>query len=401
MKTDPSRPSAPDVRLSSETAASLAQQAAASSSSDPSAPTVPEPKPCYTCGTTTTSIRYTSLQSHGSIALCPACYSEGRFPSSLHSGDFVRVDTGDAYSHSDANSWSDQETLMLLEGLEMFSEDWEQISNHVGTRTKEQCIVKFLKLPIEDRFLEGAGGNDVGPLKYLKALGDKEDNPVMSVVAFLASAVDTEVAAKAAGEAIEQLEKSLRKKVEKKEENGTEEDAMDVEGGAAPTTNGHSIAEEEAKNGDSEDKSTSDPRSNLQKAALVALGSAAAKAHALALEEDASLHSLVTSIVDAQVRKLDLKLKHFDELESLLEMERRSMEQQKQEMFNEKAKMQKMMGEVLGLWQRARQGQAGGISQQEIQNVMSQGTGQLPRAQAVQNPGPPPTDQEGEALQLS
>jgi len=287
----------------------------------------------------------------------------------------------------------------------MFSEDWEQISNHVGTRTKEQCIVKFLKLPIEDRFLEGAaaGGSDVGPLKYLKALGDKEDNPVMSVVAFLASAVDPEVAAKAAGDAIEQLEKSLRKKVEKKEENGTEEDAMEVEGGAAaPTTNGHSNGEEEdTKNGDLEDKSTSDPRSNLQKAALVALGSAAAKAHALALEEDASLHSLVTSIVDAQVRKLDLKLKHFDELESLLELERRSMEQQKQEMFSEKAKMQKMMGEVMGLWQRAKQGQAGGISQQEIASVMSQSTNQLPRAQAVQNPGPPPTDQEGEALQLS
>ena len=287
----------------------------------------------------------------------------------------------------------------------MFSEDWEQISNHVGTRTKEQCIVKFLKLPIEDRFLEGAaaGGSDVGPLKYLKALGDKEDNPVMSVVAFLASAVDPEVAAKAAGDAIEQLEKSLRKKVEKKEENGTEEDAMEVEGGAAaPTTNGHSnVEEEDTKNGDSEDKSTSDPRSNLQKAALVALGSAAAKAHVLALEEDASLHSLVTSIVDAQVRKLDLKLKHFDELESLLELERRSMEQQKQEMFSEKAKMQKMMGEVMGLWQRAKQGQAGGISQQEIASVMSQSTNQLPRAQAVQNPGPPPTDQEGEALQLS
>ncbi|GAA5883769.1 hypothetical protein JCM16303_002362 [Sporobolomyces ruberrimus] len=402
IKTDPSRPSAPDARLSSETAASLAAQAAAASSSstDPSAPSVPEPKPCYTCGTTTTSIRYSSLQSHGSIALCPACYSEGRFPSSLHSGDFVRIDAGDAYSHSDSNPWSDQETLLLLEGLEMFAEDWDQISDHVGTRTKEQCIVRFLKLPIEDRFLESAG-TDVGPLRHLKAGGDKEDNPVMSVVAFLASAVDPKVAAKAAGEAIEQLEQNLRKKVETKAER--KEDAMDVEhgdeGGAAELekTNGDEPNGKE----ETDDKSTSSPRSNLQKAALVALGSAAAKAHALALEEDASLHSLVTSIVDAQVRKLELKLKHFDELESLLEMERRAMEQQKQEMFNEKVKMGKMMNEVMGLWQRAKQGQAGAISPQELQNVLSQSTGRTPQAYPVQNPGPPPVEQEGEVLHLS
>lgn len=281
----------------------------------------------------------------------------------------------------------------------MFAEDWDQISDHVGTRTKEQCIVRFLKLPIEDRFLEGAG-SEVGPLRHLKAIGDKEDNPVMSVVAFLASAVDSKVAAKAAGEAIEQLEKNLKKKLEKET---PKEDAMDVEqaGGAndssEPTTNGTQVNGNE----ESEDKSNSSPRSNLQKAALVALGSAAAKAHVLALEEDASLHSLVTSIVDAQTRKLDLKLKHFDELESLLEMERRAMEQQKQEMFNEKAKMQKMMNEVMRLWQRAKQGQAGGITQQELQNVMSQNTGLTPRAYPVQDPGAPPTDQDGEALQLN
>ncbi|GAA6020616.1 hypothetical protein JCM11491_001117 [Sporobolomyces phaffii] len=402
IKTDPSRPGAPDARLSSETAASLAAQAAAASSSttDPSAPSVPEPKPCHTCGTTTTTVRYASLESHGAVALCPACYSEGRFPSSLHSGDFVRIDAGDAYAHADANPWSDQETLLLLEALEMFQEDWDQVADHVGTRTKEQCIVRFLKLPIEDRFLDGVGAGGPGTVPHLAAVGDKEDNPVLSVVAFLASAVDPKVAAKAAGDAIEQMEKTSKDKAGRKDE---EDDAMEVEprgggGGADDAANG--TAHPNGKEG-ADDKSTTSPRSNLEKAALVALGSAAAKAHALALEEDASLHSLVTSIVDAQVRKLDLKLKHFDELESLLEMDRRAIEQQKQEMFDEKAKMHKLMNEVVGMWNRAKQGQAGGISQQEIDHVLSQSTGRTPQAYAVQNPGPPPTDQDGETLQLS
>ncbi|GAA6061079.1 hypothetical protein JCM10212_006280 [Sporobolomyces blumeae] len=418
IKTDPSRPAAPDVRLSSETAASLAQQAAASTS-DPSQATAaaPEPKPCHTCGTTTTTIRYTSLESHGAVALCPACYSEGRFPSSLHSGDFVRIDTGDAYGHSEADPWTDQETLLLLEGLEMHSDDWDQVAAHVGTRTKDQCIVKFLKLPIEDRFLDGA---DAGPLKYARNPVDRDDNPVLHVVSFLASAVDKDVAAKAAGEAIEQLEANLRKKTEKRGERDHEDkkendagDAMDIESGeAAPTVNGHSKSTEEGGQGDQakaggepDDKSTTSPRSNIEKAAMVALGSAAAKAHALALTEDASLHSLVTSIVDAQVRKFDLKLKQFDELESLLEVERRQLEQQKRELFQDKLKAQKMMSEVLALWQRAKQGQAGTITQQEVQGMLSQSGATVPRPQQVQNPGPPPAasteQQDGDSVQLA
>lgn len=237
----------------------------------------------------------------------------------------------------------------------------------------------------------------------------------MSVVAFLASAVDPRVAARAAGEAIEQLESSLKNKVEKDE---PKQDAMEVEpqddvagqgqGGGVGTEGEVTDGVETKANGtqsngreEPEDKSNSSPKANLEKAALVALGSAAAKAHALALEEDASLHSLVTSIVDAQTRKLDLKLKHFDELESLLELERRAMEQQKQELFHEKAKMQKMMNEAVSLWQRAKQGQAAGISPHEIQTVMSQSTGRTPQAYSVQDPEAPPKDQEGDVLHLA
>ncbi|GAA5936994.1 hypothetical protein JCM1841_003406 [Sporobolomyces salmonicolor] len=408
IKTDPSRPSTADVRLDSETAASLAAQAGASVDAPP-APAA-EPKPCYTCGTSTTSIRYSSLKSRGEIALCPACYSEGRFPSSLHSGDFVRVDTGDAYAHSEADPWTDQETLLLLEGLEMHQDDWDKVSEHVGTRTKEQCIVRFLKLPIEDRFLEGAAGGDgVGPIKYAKVPLDKTDNPVMSVVAFLAGAVEKGVAAKAAGEAIEELEKGLKRSAEQaKEREKDQDDAMELdaaatkEDGDAPTTSEakEDGAANEVDHDDTADAASTSPRANIQKAALVALGSAAAKAHALALSEDASLHSLVTSLVDAQVRKLDLKLQHFAQLEQLVEVERRALEAQKQQLYDDRLKMNRMMSEVAGLYQRAKQGQAATLSPQEIQAMLAHSGANPPRATPVANPGPAPA-QDGEAMQLA
>jgi len=50
--------------------------------------------------------------------------------------------------------WTEQETLLLLEALEMFKDDWNKVCEHVGTRTQEECILHFLRLPIEDPYLD-------------------------------------------------------------------------------------------------------------------------------------------------------------------------------------------------------------------------------------------------------
>lgn len=50
--------------------------------------------------------------------------------------------------------WSDQETLLLLEGLELHKDRWGDIADHVGTKSQVQCILHFLQLPIEDEFLD-------------------------------------------------------------------------------------------------------------------------------------------------------------------------------------------------------------------------------------------------------
>jgi len=68
------------------------------------------------------------------------CYTEGRFPSSVFSGDFIKMKPKDQ-----EEEWDDQETLLLLEGVEMFDDDWTKIGQHVG-RPKEECILRFLKV---------------------------------------------------------------------------------------------------------------------------------------------------------------------------------------------------------------------------------------------------------------
>ena len=56
-----------------------------------------------------------------------------------------------------SREWTDEETLLLLEAMEMYKDDWNKVSDHVSTRTQDECILHFLRLPIEDPYLEDEG----------------------------------------------------------------------------------------------------------------------------------------------------------------------------------------------------------------------------------------------------
>lgn len=90
---------------------------------------------------------------------------------------------------------------VCVQGLEMHRDDWNKVAAHVSTRTQDECILQFLKLPIEDPYLEEKPGQ-LGPLAYQPVPFSQQGNPVMSAVAFLASVVDPRVAAAAAKAAL-------------------------------------------------------------------------------------------------------------------------------------------------------------------------------------------------------
>ena len=94
----------------------------------------------------------------------------------------------------------------MLEGLEMYKDDWNKVCEHVGTRTQDECILRFLQLPIEDPYLEG-NGSALGPLAYQPIPFSQSGNPVMSTVAFLASIVDPRVSSAAAKAALDEFSK--------------------------------------------------------------------------------------------------------------------------------------------------------------------------------------------------
>ena len=82
-----------------------------------------------------------------------------------------------------------------------------QVSEHIGSRTQDECILHFLRLPIEDPYLEDPehGAGMLGPLAYQPIPFSQAGNPIMSTVAFLASVVDPRVASASAKAAMEEF----------------------------------------------------------------------------------------------------------------------------------------------------------------------------------------------------
>ncbi|NWR95763.1 SMRC2 protein, partial [Furnarius figulus] len=318
---------------------------------------------------------------------------------------------------SATREWTEQETLLLLEALEMYKDDWNKVSEHVGSRTQDECILHFLRLPIEDPYLEDSEAS-LGPLAYQPIPFSQSGNPVMSTVAFLASVVDPRVASAAAKSALEEFSKMkeevptalveahVRKVEEAAKVTGKADPAFGLESsGIAGTTSDEperivavglgppqeprdGSTEEEAKEkpgetpkkeeekgkevegekepdkGDSDgagepekekevkegpDEAPKEPpepeaerkakverdigEGNLSTAAAAALAAAAVKAKHLAAVEERKIKSLVALLVETQMKKLEIKLRHFEELETIMDREREALEYQRQQLL--------------------------------------------------------------------
>ncbi|KAF9917559.1 hypothetical protein BX616_000607 [Lobosporangium transversale] len=295
---------------------------------------------CFTCGVDCSKNRYHSIKTKN-FELCSNCFTQGRFPSTMASGDFIRFQS---QHHSADEPWTDQETLLLLEGLEMYGEDWNIIADHVGTRGREQCILHFLQLPIEDPYLESPAQDQLGSRRSQKLPFSESENPVMSVVAFLASVVNPGVAVAAAQSALKTLalaKNDVKTLTEYEATQAIPESSMDMDKSSREEDTNTDRSKEDIDMSDTnaslKEAKANDiegiPHSILEKAAAAALGSAAAKAKALADYEEREIQRLVTVVVEMQLKKLELKLQQFEELETILDTEKKDLERQREQLY--------------------------------------------------------------------
>lgn len=347
---------------------------------------------CYSCGVNCTRVKYQSAKAAKKFDLCPNCFLEGRFPQNHASGDFFKVeDTGYQAVDRDA-PWTPQETLALLEGLEQYVDDWNKIAEHVGTRTREQCVYHFLGLPIEDKHLE-QHPEQLGPLQYDRIPFSQADNPVVSVVAFLASLVDPKVAAAAAQSSVDEMTKTLKSKLEIAGKQTKQQEKKDdkAEPAATPAAGGPSASSPKetadvAKGAMDVDEPTTSTEivkkdsTAIDQMASVALAVSSARACGLASNEEREMMRLVGETINANLRKLDLKLQHFQEMENLLIAERRELEKQKQQLFLDRLAMKKQVGRAVEALKQAKAKEAGPATTAILDDVSAMNFGAAPGA---------------------
>lgn len=166
-----------------------------------------KPETCSTCQTKCAREQYCST-SKRDFYLCRSCFIQGKYPLDQSSGHFIvekfeeqdteqehKQDEGETTDQSkQRDEWDEKEEQLLKEGLELYEDNWEKISEHVSTRTHDECILHYLELPTKDPFKD-IEIEKLGLLQYDTT--QHKENPIMAAVAFLASAVKPRVAAAA------------------------------------------------------------------------------------------------------------------------------------------------------------------------------------------------------------
>lgn len=317
---------------------------------------------CHQCGSDCTRVYFHSTQADaGSKAkyhVCPLCFTEGRLPANHTSSMYTKIENPAYEGGIDRDApWSDAEILRLLEGLERFDEDWTEIADHVGTRTREECVLQFLQLDIEEKYLGSEA--PVNAPTGLSMLGSQHgqlpfssvDNPVMSVVGFLASLANPASTAAAAHKSADELKRSLQKQLQGKEQseeaNGqddrdrgeddedepTKAYSMDMDMRQETTTTTRKVATTTTE-------TTTTSKTTLASVPLASIG---ARAAAFASHEEREMTRLVSAAANVTLQKLELKLKLFNEMESALRAERRELERGRQQLFLDRLAFKRRM----------------------------------------------------------
>uniref|UniRef100_A0A0E0MK93 SWIRM domain-containing protein n=1 Tax=Oryza punctata TaxID=4537 RepID=A0A0E0MK93_ORYPU len=294
---------------------------------------------CSFCAQPLPSLHYES-QKEADIALCSDCFHDARFVTGHSSLDFQRVDGKKDGPDNDGDSWTDQETFLLLEGIDKYNENWNAVAEHVGTKSKIQCLHHFLRLPVEDGLLENikvpevsisskvqnngflhpnSNGSTSGSLPQSSEAGDlpfiNTANPVMSLIAFLASSVGPRVAASCASEALTVLTGG---------DSRISSIGNDVMGHAArPNCVSSSAVSSE----------------NVRHAARCGLSAAATKCKLFADQEEREIQRLSATIINHQLKRLELKLKQFADIETHLLRDSEQSERMRQGLQAQRIRM--------------------------------------------------------------
>ncbi|KAK1272235.1 SWI/SNF complex subunit SWI3A [Acorus gramineus] len=345
---------------------------------------------CADCGADCKTEFYESVKD-GSV-VCPKCYKNEKRKEDNPENEFKFKDNTSSSSDHGNDEWTDAETLLLLEAVLKHGDDWNLIAQHVRTKNQVDCISKLIQLPFGEHMLGLTGnrsniGTENGHLSDAKQSLDTSDElqqeviqvdepnnelqqeviqvdeqeagdgisgpplkrrclafssdascALMKQVALLSMVVGPRIASAAAeaavaalcdeipyaqeiiqvknGEFCGDLLSKLENEQERvpKVENGKMEENHEL----------HEVSEPD------QDNNFGPTTLHIRVAIATALGAASAHAKLLADQEDREIEHLMATIIELQLKKVQYKMKHFEELKSIMEEEYNHIQQLKE-----------------------------------------------------------------------
>eukprot|EP00039_Didymoeca_costata_P001077 m.49479 g.49479 ORF g.49479 m.49479 type:complete len:854 (+) comp10616_c0_seq3:92-2653(+) len=250
----------------------------------------------------------------------------------------------------DSDEWTDQEILYLLEGIEIYGENWSKVAEYVNQkhhggdshRSHDDCILAFIRLPIEDPYLNlESMETSRGKSKNEEYVFGNQENPLLATLAFLAQAVDPLVAAAGSKSALGMIGKVTSQGDEKDVSGANSDHTSSSSNKTESTVNNNATIQDSSateKNAKLNAKTSDDALSKetLSKLSRKVLQSASEKAKTLAHVEEERLKSLVAVLVRTQLQKLEMKIRHFKDIEASINWEYAEMEANRRALEKEK-----------------------------------------------------------------
>lgn len=331
---------------------------------------------CGNCGGSCDSGQYE--HSKGDYLICQKCFNDGTYGENKSKDDFKLKDSAEN-NGSNAAVWTEEETLRLLESVSRHGNDWDLVAQNVKTKTKLDCISKLIELPFGDLILSSTYGKgnssgqigstnnskqvpaapsehqddtkhedqlheqmnaneekgdvmDDGPLLKRRRITSVSDagGSLMKQVALISTMVGPDITAAAAEAAVAALcdETACPREIFDGEEdfpsNGFSSPSFHSKSKRVDEVDASEVKQTPTQSVNEEASAWQNdiPLSlRLRAAVATTLGAAAAHAKLLADQEDREVENLMATIVETQLKKLHHKIKHFDDLELIMEKE--------------------------------------------------------------------------------
>ena len=292
---------------------------------------------------------------NSSFLICENCYEKNLFPNDLKKDDFELSNIFNIFEPNsktteklseriEKEKWTKEETKKLIDLIEKFGENWEEIEKHFeGKKTKADCIIHLMQLPIKENIQfkimdnnlpknEIDNGFNIKP-NEINAIND-QNNPLISQVVFFAKIFE---------KFINQDAQNYKEKNNNIELNKKNVDYSDTK--------------------------------NLRKLIYKTYAKTIDNSKKLIKNEKNEMKKYMDLLIYLQMKKIELKLNYFNEFEKMIEFKKNQIKTMESQIVQDRIKLSIKRNDLLNLISKIKESQKknnNNFSNIEIENFQNQ-----------------------------